>query len=152
LQIHFNVNTTIGKPYYCAATQYNSATGKWELDVSGLGSEFPERFLQLQNTSSLTNFGNVTYDTLKEWMWEGWQKYEDTLHTTWPDLTPFQAAGGKVLHFTVNQTTVSHRLLGTLPRVRPPNHVPQYVVQRKHRGARRLVSSIPCTWGSALRA
>jgi len=32
-------------------------------------------------------------------MWEGWQKYEDTLHTTWPDLTPFQAAGGIVLHF-----------------------------------------------------
>jgi len=26
-----------------------------------------------------------------------------------------------------------HHLLGTLPRVHPPNHIPQYVVQRKHR-------------------
>ncbi|KAL3427786.1 tannase subunit protein [Phlyctema vagabunda] len=160
-QLNFNINSTIGEPYYCAATaarpgfkskrqmsspatpeqngtvtaegvavaseilkglhdsegrrvyltyqpaasfadaatQYNAETGEWELSISGLGAEFPARFLQLQNTSTLATLDNVTYDTLKDWMLEGWQKYEDTLQTTWPDLTPFQAAGGKVLHF-----------------------------------------------------
>jgi tannase len=32
-------------------------------------------------------------------MVEGWQRYEDVLQTTWPNLTPFQAAGGKVIHY-----------------------------------------------------
>ena len=158
----FNVNTTIGKPYYCAAssastgppkakrqlgagstpaqkgtvtalgaavaskiidglhdlqgrrvylsyqpaatfedatTAYNSETDAWELSVSGLGSEYPARFLQLMDTDSLSDFGNVTYDTLKEWMIWGSQMYGDSLQTNWPDLTPFHKAGGKVLHF-----------------------------------------------------
>ncbi|KAI9694812.1 MAG: hypothetical protein M1822_000428 [Bathelium mastoideum] len=84
-----------------AATQYNSSTGTWELDVSTFGTEFVTRFLQLLNTSTSTldNLNGVTYDTLKQWMIEGWQLYEDSLETTWPDLTPFHNAGGKVLHF-----------------------------------------------------
>lgn len=161
-KLHFNINTTIGLPYYCPAaaattgppkvkrqfgspatpvqngtvsakgvavaskiidglhdlqgrraylsyqpaasfadaeTQYNSATGEWELDIDGIGAEFPVRFIQLLNTSTLENLNNVTYDTLVDWIYEGWQMYEDTLQTTWPDLTPFHAAGGKVLHF-----------------------------------------------------
>jgi tannase len=57
------------------------------------------RFLDLLNSSTLSSLDGVTYDTLKEWIIEGWQKYEDTLQTTWPDLTPFYEAGGKVLHF-----------------------------------------------------
>jgi tannase len=32
-------------------------------------------------------------------MVEGWQRYEDVLQTTWPNLTPLQAAGGKVIHY-----------------------------------------------------
>lgn len=82
-----------------AATRYNSATGKWEVEIDGLGGEFPVRFLDLLNSSTLSSLDGVTYDTLKEWIIEGWQKYEDTLQTTWPDLTPFYEAGGKVLHF-----------------------------------------------------
>lgn len=81
------------------ATTYNNATGKYEVTPSGLGTEFPARFLELLNTSSLADFDSVTYDTLKNWTYQGWQMYEDSLQTTWPDLTPFQSAGGKVLHF-----------------------------------------------------
>ncbi|CAD6441727.1 d09a2800-530a-4a28-a09c-76dc3c77ce1b [Sclerotinia trifoliorum] len=44
-------------------------------------------------------FDNVTYDTLGDWIYAGWQLYEDTLQTTWGDITPFRAAGGKVLQF-----------------------------------------------------
>lgn len=163
-KLHFNINSTIGEPYYCAAssggsgygkrqmpgggstpaqngtvtaqgaavaakiidglhdsdgkrvylsyqiaaesfadatTAYNSATGTWELDVSGLGAEWVTRYLQLKNTSTLstTKFANYTYDTLKAYMIEGLNMYQDSLQTTWPDLTPFQQAGGKVLHF-----------------------------------------------------
>ena len=82
-----------------AATTYNTTTKSWGLDISGPGAEFAVRFLQLLNSSTLSNLDGVTYDTLKDWMYQGWQEYEDTLQTDWPDLTPFHSAGGKVIHF-----------------------------------------------------
>jgi tannase len=32
-------------------------------------------------------------------MVQGWYEYEDTMHTTIPDLSPFLAAGGKIVHY-----------------------------------------------------
>ncbi|KAJ9289354.1 hypothetical protein DTO021C3_3180 [Paecilomyces variotii] len=81
-----------------ALTQYNSTTGSWELYVNSFGAGFVTRYLELVNASTLANLDGVTYDTLKNWIYESWQRYEDTLQTTWPDLTAFQEAGGKVLH------------------------------------------------------
>jgi tannase len=81
------------------ATQFNSETNSWELSISGLGGEWITRFLELQDTSVLESLDGVTYDTLKAWMIQGLQMYEDTLQTTWPDLTPFHNASGKVIHF-----------------------------------------------------
>ncbi|GAB1199667.1 hypothetical protein APSETT444_009024 [Aspergillus pseudonomiae] len=81
-----------------AQTKYNPETKEFELDVTAYGAEWVPRFLQLQNYT-LSSLENVTYDTLKDWMELGWQRYEDVLQTTWPDLTPFQSAGGKVLHY-----------------------------------------------------
>lgn len=158
-KLQFDINSTIGKPYYCAAssgggmslpgvasqslpaqngtvsaqgvavaskiidglrdlqgrrvyisyqpaasfadaqTQYNNETDSWELDQNTMGGEWVARYLDLLNSSSLATLDNVTYDTLKYWIYEGWQIYEDTLQTTWPDLTPFNESGGKVLHF-----------------------------------------------------
>jgi tannase len=86
-----------------AKTQYNSVTKSWGLSVNGMGAEFVTRYLQLLNTSSMPNLDGVTYDTLKDWIYQGMQTYENTLQTTWPDLTPFHEAGGKV----ANQTTAS---------------------------------------------
>jgi tannase len=82
-----------------AATQYNAATNSWGLSVNGMGAEFVTRYLQLRNTSTMANLDGVTYDTLKDWIYQGMQTYESTLQMTWPDLTPFHEAGGKVLHF-----------------------------------------------------
>jgi tannase len=82
-----------------AATTYNSTSDSWELSISGLGGEWITRFLELQNTSTLASLEGVTYDTLKAWMIQGSQMYGDSLQTTWPDLTPFHDAKGKVLHF-----------------------------------------------------
>ncbi|CZR67599.1 related to tannase precursor [Phialocephala subalpina] len=81
-----------------AATTYDSTTGTWGLDITGLGGEWVARFLELQDTSTLSNLDNVTYDTIEEWMKLGMNRYYDSLQTTFPDLTDFQSAGGKVIH------------------------------------------------------
>ncbi|PQE20328.1 tannase protein [Rutstroemia sp. NJR-2017a BBW] len=88
-----------GASFADAETAYNFDTDTWELSISALGQEFPVRFIELQDSPTLTSLDNVTYDTLREWMYVGWQMYEDSLHTAWPDLSEFQKAGGKVLHF-----------------------------------------------------
>ncbi|KAJ9656112.1 hypothetical protein H2198_005168 [Neophaeococcomyces mojaviensis] len=82
-----------------AQTAYNTQTNKWELSISGLGGQFVGEYLYLLNETNLPTLANVTYDTLKEWVTLGWTRYEDSLQTTWPDLTPFNVAGGKVLHY-----------------------------------------------------
>ncbi|KAJ5768202.1 hypothetical protein N7533_000785 [Penicillium manginii] len=160
-ELHFDISTVVGKPYYCAAsaassgygkrkrqmataatpvqngtvskeavevakevirglrdskgrqvylsyqtaadfddvtTQYNSDTGKWELEVDQLGAEHIALLVD-KNGTKLSNLDGVTYDTLKDWMISGMQEYGSTLQTNWPDLTPFQQAGGKVIHF-----------------------------------------------------
>ncbi|KAK3076182.1 hypothetical protein LTS18_013696 [Coniosporium uncinatum] len=81
-----------------AQTVYNASTNSWPATASGIGAEFVTRYLHLLNSSALS-LDNVTYDSLRDWIYEGWQMYEDSLQTTWPDLTPFQTAGGKILHY-----------------------------------------------------
>jgi tannase len=160
-QLHFDISTVVGKPYYCAAssgrsgygrrkrqyssaatpvqkgtvskeavevakevirglrdsqgrqvylsyqtaadfddvtTQYNSETGKWELEVDALGAEYIALLVD-KNGTDLSNLDGVTYETLKNWMISGMLEYGSTLQTDWPDLTPFHRAGGKVIHF-----------------------------------------------------
>ncbi|WPH00763.1 Hypothetical protein R9X50_00359300 [Acrodontium crateriforme] len=82
-----------------AQTKYDSTSGKWILNPSSLGGEWVERFLLLQNASTLPTLDGVTYDTLTGWIELGLQLYYDNLQTTNPDLTTFQAAGGKILHY-----------------------------------------------------
>lgn len=83
-----------------AATTYNSTTGTSSLSVNSMGSEWVQRFINLLDTDTFADgeFSTVTADTLKNWMVAGWQRYQDTLETTWPDLTPFQSSGGKIIH------------------------------------------------------
>lgn len=82
-----------------AGTIYNATTGQAGLSIMTFGSEFVTRFLELIMTDTFDNLNGVTYDTLRGWMQDGWQRYEATLQTTWPDLTPFHQAGGKILHY-----------------------------------------------------
>lgn len=81
-----------------AATTYNSETGQYEATASGIGVQWVNYFLKKIESTELS-LDNVTYDTLRDWMIQGMQEYADTVQTTWPDLTDFQAAGGKVIHF-----------------------------------------------------
>ncbi|GAM36619.1 hypothetical protein TCE0_018r05839 [Talaromyces pinophilus] len=80
-----------------ADTTYNSTTNSWEGSVSGIGADWVDRFVKLLDSTNLS-LDNVTYDTLKDWVYEGWEMYNDVLQTTWPDLSTYHNAGGKVLH------------------------------------------------------
>ncbi|KAI1420411.1 tannase and feruloyl esterase [Xylaria sp. FL1777] len=81
-----------------AQTTYNADSASWEVPISGLGGEWIVRFLQLEDKTNLDTLSGVTVDQLRDWMAFGMQRYYDSLQTTWPDLTGFQAAGSKILH------------------------------------------------------
>lgn len=89
----------IGSSFDDAATHYNSTTKTWELDISSFGSGYLYPYTFLLNTTDIPDFSNATYDTMVSWMYTGWQRYQDTLQTTWPDLTPFHNGGSKILHY-----------------------------------------------------
>ncbi|KAJ5621745.1 tannase subunit [Penicillium herquei] len=82
-----------------AETEYSSSTGEWEIDISSLGGEWVTRCLQLLELDNLSTLEGVSYDTLRDWMLEGLQRYEDVMQTTWPDLSRFEAAGGKIISY-----------------------------------------------------
>ncbi|KAI2463142.1 feruloyl esterase-like protein B precursor [Annulohypoxylon bovei var. microspora] len=92
------LNPQPGSSFGDAVTQYNNDTNTWEPSVSGLGGEWIARYLNLEDKSNINSLENVTADTLRDWMSLGMQKYYDSLQTTWPDITPFKSAGGKVIH------------------------------------------------------
>ncbi|PWY85942.1 tannase and feruloyl esterase [Aspergillus heteromorphus CBS 117.55] len=81
-----------------AETQYNSTTGEWELNIDQLGGEYIALLVN-KNGTTLSSLEGVTYDTLKDWMISGLLEYWSTLQTTWPDLTPYHNAGGKIIHY-----------------------------------------------------
>lgn len=82
-----------------ATSQWDDTTDSWELSITALGGTFVEVLINLEDGDNLPNLTNVTVDTLRGWIYEAWRKYDDVLQTTWPDLTPFQQAGGKVIHY-----------------------------------------------------
>ena len=87
-----------GTTFADATTAYDDATGTWGLSINSLGGEWVARFLQLKNATTLASLDGVTYDTLKQWMQLGMDRYYDILQTTSPDLAAFSKAGSKVLH------------------------------------------------------
>ncbi|VUC23534.1 unnamed protein product [Clonostachys rosea] len=82
-----------------ATTTYNKDTAAWELNIPSMGGKYVTRYVQLIDIDNLSNLDNVTYDTLVGWTNIGMVRWYDSLQTTLPDLTPFQASGGKLLHF-----------------------------------------------------
>ncbi|KAJ5936252.1 hypothetical protein N7454_005550 [Penicillium verhagenii] len=85
-----------GSTFTDLQTEYNSETDSYELDISGLGGIWIAQFIDfIKDAENIDSLEDVTYDTLKEWMILSQAKYGDILQTTYPDLTDFQAAGGK---------------------------------------------------------
>ncbi|KKY20117.1 putative tannase subunit [Phaeomoniella chlamydospora] len=96
-QVYFSY--TISSTFSDATTVWNSTSNQWEISITSLGGSFVEVLLDLKNGSNIDSLSGVTYDTLCDWIWEGWNRYADSLQTNWPDLTPFNKAGGKIIHF-----------------------------------------------------
>ncbi|KAB8240403.1 Tannase/feruloyl esterase [Aspergillus flavus] len=117
-KLHFNLNSTIGESYnlttkgvavakeilngahdnmgrriymsYQPTAQFQDAkSAQWV----GVGLNL------LTNVSALSSFEGVTRDTFRDWIATGFQRYYDSLETTWPDLSVWQKVGGKVLHY-----------------------------------------------------
>ncbi|KAI1762369.1 tannase [Hypoxylon sp. FL1150] len=82
-----------------ASPTYSTDSGSWELSIPSTGGEYVTKFVQLLDLDNLSDLDGVTYDTLVDWMQTGMVRYLDSLQTTLPDLTPFRAAGGKLLHY-----------------------------------------------------
>lgn len=95
-QVYISFQPSSGYPD--AATTYNATTGKYQAVTSGIGVQYVNLFLKEVNSASLS-LTNVTYDTLRNWILEGMQKFSDTLQTTWPDLEDFRGSGGKIIHY-----------------------------------------------------
>ncbi|KAI1306218.1 tannase and feruloyl esterase [Xylaria venustula] len=95
-QVYFNPQPSSN--FADAQTTYNADTASWDVQIVSLGGEWVVKFLQLQDESNLATLSGVTVDQLRDWMAFGMQKYYDSLQTTWPDLSDFQAAGSKILH------------------------------------------------------
>ncbi|WWC93544.1 hypothetical protein V866_000379 [Kwoniella sp. B9012] len=82
-----------------ADTTYNNETEAWELSIPSTGGLYVRKFVELLDLDNLDNLDGVTYDTLVEWMQTGFERFYDTLQTTYPDLTEFQSNGGKLIHY-----------------------------------------------------
>ncbi|KUM56952.1 hypothetical protein ACN42_g10245 [Penicillium freii] len=95
-RVYFNYQP--GSTFDDLQSAYDSATDSWGLDISGLGGMWIGLFIDLLQETNIPSLDGVTYDTLKEWMILSQNKYGDIFQTTYPDLSDFQAAGGKVIH------------------------------------------------------
>lgn len=106
----YGAQTTSGKQVYVgwqpgsgfddADTTYDNVTGEWVASQQNYGVLFAEKFIRETNLSTaIPDFSRWTPDTLRDMIYTGWQKFEDSLQTTWPDLTNYREAGGKVIHY-----------------------------------------------------
>jgi tannase len=77
---------------------YDAKSGSYKPTLLSLGTQWVKYFLEETKSSELS-LDNATYDTLRDWVLEGIQKYSDTLQTNWPDLEDFRDAGGKLIHY-----------------------------------------------------
>lgn len=83
-----------------AVTSYNETTGEYGPYVVKKSAQWVGVGLNLlTNVSALSSFEGVTRDTFRDWIATGFQRYYDSLETTWPDLSVWQKVGGKVLHY-----------------------------------------------------
>ncbi|KAI0168074.1 Tannase/feruloyl esterase [Pestalotiopsis sp. NC0098] len=93
------VSYQVGSAFSDGATLYNSDSNSWGLNIARKGGEYVAKFVELLNIDNLPNLDNVTYDTMVDWMTTGFERYQDSLQTSLPDLTKFQSHGGKMINY-----------------------------------------------------
>lgn len=87
-----------GTTFVDGATAYNETSDTFGLSISQLGGEWVARFLELEDTTTLDSIEGFTYDTLRDFMIEGTERYNTSMQTTYPNISSLETAGVKVLH------------------------------------------------------
>ncbi len=85
-------------------TYTNNSDGSVTWDLPSSGEYYVQPLItrlinKIESDELVPAIGNFTYDLLVQYMQQGMQEFYDSLQTTWPDLTPFNNAGGKVIHY-----------------------------------------------------
>lgn len=81
-----------------ARTVFNETSQQYYFTPPGISVSWVREFLQKVQSDSLP-MNEVTEDQLRDWMLQGVQDYNDTMETTWPNLTDFRDAKGKILQY-----------------------------------------------------
>ncbi|GFZ52162.1 hypothetical protein JCM24511_09935 [Saitozyma sp. JCM 24511] len=88
-----------------ASVKWDNDTQSWGPDQSHFFNTYYQN-LVLKNTVAPTlNYSDFTVDQVYDLMLQGIQDYGSWTETTWPDLSQFQARGGKLVHWHGEQDT-----------------------------------------------
>ncbi len=99
---YFTPGSSFGDASPSSYTNNSDGSIAWDVATMGLSTAQPTitRLIEKLMTDDLVPaLTNLTYDALVQYMQRGMQEFYDSLQTTWPDLTPFNNAGGKVIHY-----------------------------------------------------
>lgn len=88
-----------GAGFLDVTSTYNESTNLWNPPIDEYGSAFILNNIEKVNGTSFTTLEGLTYDNLVSYMLQGYNEYYDTVVTNWPDLTPFNSGGGKVIQY-----------------------------------------------------
>lgn len=88
-----------------AGVKYNAANGTFSAGTSNFFGTYYTNMV-LRTTASVTvPYDTITVDDVYDMMLEGLQQYGGWSESTWPDLSAFQANGGKMIHYHGEQDT-----------------------------------------------
>lgn len=78
---------------------FNDSSGLWDPPIDAYGSAFILNNIEKLAQTTFSTLEGITYDDLVSYMLKGYTEYIDTVVTNWPDLTPFNNGGGKVIQY-----------------------------------------------------
>ncbi|KZP23964.1 tannase and feruloyl esterase, partial [Athelia psychrophila] len=82
-----------------AGVQWNNATQSYGPGDNNFFGTYYQNLVLKNTVAQTVPYGNITVDDVYQLMQDGLQDYGSWTETTWPDLTDFQARGGKLIHW-----------------------------------------------------
>lgn len=82
-----------------AGVAYNSTSGKFGPSASPFFNTYYQNLVLKNQYISTVDYNDFTVDDVFQLMEQGIQDYGSWTETTWPDLSDFQARGGKLIHW-----------------------------------------------------
>ncbi|KAK6214429.1 hypothetical protein LQW54_004336 [Pestalotiopsis sp. IQ-011] len=88
-----------------AGVKYNSTTGTFGPGTNNFFGTYYQNLVLRSTVAPTIDYSDFTVDDVYQLMLQGIQDYGSWTETTWPDLSDFQANGGKLIHFHGEQDT-----------------------------------------------